>query len=85
MTARLPYPPPYQDIATLGAHLCLSTDTIDKMVREGRLPPPKNRHGKRLWKWSEVEKYLDDPDREALADDLGNRIMEATRAAANAR
>ncbi len=51
--------PPYQDIATLAHNLCLSERTIDMYVKDGRLPPPKNPGGKRLWKWSEVEAYID--------------------------
>jgi excisionase family DNA binding protein len=59
MARTLSYPPPYQDIATLSAHTTLAVRTIEIWVREGKLPAPKVRGGKRLWKWKEVEQYLD--------------------------
>jgi hypothetical protein len=51
--------PPYQDSATLCAHLCISDGTLDAWVRQGLLPPPRRIGGKRLWKWSEVVRQLD--------------------------
>ena len=51
--------PPYQDITTLTANLCISERTVDMWTKQGILPPPKNKGGKRLWKWTEVEAYLD--------------------------
>ncbi len=80
----LPYPPPYQDITTLSAHTTLAPRTIEMWVESGKLPPPKVKDGKRLWKWKEVERYLDgsagavsvSPDMEAEG------IRNATRKAA---
>lgn len=51
--------PPYQDISRLTENLCISERTVENWVRQGILPPAKNKGGKRLWKWSEVEAYLD--------------------------
>ena len=51
--------PPYQDIATLTANLSISPRTVDVWIKQGRLPPPVTRGTKRLWKWSQVEQYLD--------------------------
>ena len=31
----LPYPPPFQDLATLAQHVCMSERTIEEKVREG--------------------------------------------------
>ena len=54
--------PPYQDAATLAGNLCVHPDTVDNWVEKGILPPAKVvRGGKRLWKWSEVEAWLDQP------------------------
>ena len=63
---KLAYPPPYQDIETLCAHLCVSPSTVDHWMRLGRLPPAKvSESGKRLWKWKEVESCLDTWDERA--------------------
>ena len=51
--------PAYPDISRLTHELCISERTVDAWVKQGILPPPKNKGGKRLWKWSEVEAYLD--------------------------
>ena len=70
--------PPWQDMPTLCAHICVSPPTVDKWVAEGILPPPRARGGKQMWKWDEVDKYLDvggarSPDAEA------DRIRENVR------
>jgi len=72
------------DIATLSAHICLSENTIEKMVRQGTLPPPKQPGGKRLWKWKDVERYLEgeQDDVSPSPDDVAERIRNATRSAA---
>lgn len=52
----LPYPPPFQDKATLAQHLCLGETTIDEYVQSGLLPPPRRgrENGRLLWNWAEV-------------------------------
>ena len=77
--SRLPYPPPFMDIATLCAHLCISPTTADVWVKRGLLPAPKLRGGKRLWRWSEVEKCLGE-DEVSICPEAG-RIRDATRQA----
>jgi predicted site-specific integrase-resolvase len=72
--------PSYVDIERLCVELCISPRTVDAWIRLGILPAPRQRGGKRLWKWGEVEAYLDrdgdtSPDREA--DD----VRRATQAA----
>jgi excisionase family DNA binding protein len=80
----LPYPPPYQDIATLSEHTTLAPRTIEMWVKEGKLPPPRVRGGKRLWKWTDVERYLDgDGDAVPALDDQLECIRNATRQAAS--
>ena len=76
----LPYPPPYQDLATLAEHTTLAPRTIEEWVKLGRLPAPKVREGKRLWKWKEVERYLDGDAGavSAAPDQEATRIREAT-------
>lgn len=77
--------PPYQDIATLTENLCISERTVDVWVKQGLLPPPVTKGGKRLWKWSQVEQYLDGPSvagPEAELEDIRN---ETRRQASNAR
>lgn len=77
--------PPYQDISTLTRNLCISERTVDDWVKEGLLPEPRRKKGKRLWKWTEVEQYM---DRDATTvpaspDDQVERIRNATQAAAS--
>lgn len=56
----LPYPPPYQDLATLSEHLCVTEHTIETWVKLGRFPHPKRiAGGKRLWSWKEVERFME--------------------------
>lgn len=77
--------PPYQDIGTLTENLCISERTVDAWVKQGLLPPPVTKGGKRLWKWSQVEQYLDGPSvagPEAELEDIRN---ETRRQASNAR
>ena len=50
----LPYPPPYQDLATLSEHICAAESTIENWVKMGLFPAPKKVGGKRLWQWKEV-------------------------------
>ena len=81
MTQRIP---PYQDMLTLKQNLCLSERTIDVYVKEGRLPPPKNKGGKRLWKWSEVEAYIDGNGDTVASAELED-IRNETKKQANSR
>ena len=83
MTAREAKPcPPYQDIAHLTANLCISDRTVDAWVKDGLLPRPRLIGGKRLWKWTEVQRYIDgDEDAISSADTEAERIRNATRAA----
>lgn len=85
MTAKkkngLPYPPPWQDLPTLCEHISVSPNTIDTWVSQGILPPPRDRGGKRLWKWSEVDEKL--TFGAGSPDPIADRIRDATRAAAS--
>lgn len=55
MSRGLPYPPPYQDLATLAQHLCAGESTVEQLVALGQFPRPKMMGGKRVWKWIEVD------------------------------
>jgi predicted site-specific integrase-resolvase len=82
---KLPYPPPYQDLATLAVHLCVGESTIENWVRQGLFPAPRKVGGKRLWQWKEVERHLA-PDNDGVAaspDQQAKDITNATRAAAS--
>lgn len=80
MTEHLPYPPPWQDMATLCRHLCISEPTVDNWVKRGILPAPRLRGGKRMWRWSEVDARID-RGTDAPADPDAERIRNATRQA----
>lgn len=73
----LPYPPPFQDLPTLAAHLCAGESTIERLVREGRFPQPKKIGGKNVWRWSEVERFIDKGNTTILTNE--ESIYEATK------
>jgi hypothetical protein len=77
--------PPYQDISTLTANLCISERTVDVWVKQGLLPPPVTRGTKRLWKWSQVEQYLDGPGGNGPEAELEDIRNETRRQASGAR
>lgn len=77
--------PAYPDTATLCAHLCISDTQLDALVRRGELPPPKKMlGGKRIWKWTEVVRYIEGEADLVPASpaDEAERIRHATREAA---
>jgi hypothetical protein len=81
----LPYPPPFQDLATLAEHTGLSETTIERRVKLGTFPRPCNTDGKRIWEWKAVYRCLAKggaTDAPSAADEA-QRIREATRAAAS--
>jgi excisionase family DNA binding protein len=81
------YPPPYQDIEVLSEHLSVTRRTIDTWVKVGKLPAPRVQGGKRLWKWTDVQRYLDGDTGlvPSSPDQLAARITEATRNAIASR
>lgn len=84
MKHALPYPPAFQDLATLALHTCLSERTIERLVDEGKFPQPRrNKCGKRLWVWKEVEAFLAEPDDNPL--DEGEELYANTKALAAQR
>src|SRR5262245_8754246 len=68
--------PPWQDKATLCKHISCSADTVERWVADGILPPPRNRGGELMWKWSEVDDYLTHGGHQAA--DI-ERIRQATQ------
>lgn len=73
--------PAYLDIARLCEELCIGERTADVWVKQNLLPAPRLRGGKRLWKWKEVEQYLDGAAGlvPSSPDELATQITEATR------
>lgn len=86
MTA-LPYPPPFQDLRTLAAHICAGESTIESWVKQGIFPAPVKIGGRRLWRWKDVERCLAaTPELGAPSpDQQAEGIRNATRAAAAGR
>ncbi len=85
MTNRAPSVPPYQDISHLTQNLCISEPTVNAWVKQGILPPPRNKGGKRLWKWTEVERYLDGQEGGGLNQEMEDIRNETKRQASPAR
>jgi predicted DNA-binding transcriptional regulator AlpA len=78
----LPYPPPWQDLATLAEHICAGESTIERWVKEGIFPAPRKVGGKNLWSWKQVEKHLARSDElTASSEDELERIRNAARRA----
>lgn len=80
----IPYPPPWQDKATLCEHVCIGDTTVDDWVRRGLLPPPRKRGGKLMWKWETVDLWLDhggDPEHTHQDNDRVVRMREAMQGA----
>lgn len=76
-----PYPPPWQDIATLEGHVCTHRDTIKKWMKLYGFPSPVIRGGKELWQWSKVNDWLGlNPDIVAEAS-VAEGVRNATREA----
>ena len=80
----LPYPPPFMDLATLSAHICVAESTIENWVKMGLFPRPRKNGGKRLWEWKKVTRHLAGRDNsvQSSPDQLAERITDATRQAA---
>lgn len=87
MADRLPYPPPWQDAPTLCAHLCISEGTLDNWIRQGILPPARQRGGKRMWEWLEVDRLMRGDPGIVPADEtkVARQVYDAARRAVNAR
>lgn len=79
----LPYPPPFQDLATLSEHVCMAERTIENAVKMGMFPKPKMQGGKRLWRWKDVERHLaaDGDAAPTTPAEQAERIRDATRKA----
>lgn len=71
--------PPFQDLKTLAGNTCIGESTIERMVAEGRFPPPRRKLlGKRIWVWKEVEAFLSKPDDDAADKPTTGGILENT-------
>ena len=85
MTARgTSFIPPWQDLATLSAHICTGESTIENWVKLGLFPAPRKIGGKRLWRLADVEKHLagNSESTQSTSTNLLQRITDGTRAAA---
>ena len=56
---------------------------VDAWVKLGLLPPPKKRGGKLMWRWAEVDRYLENggAKEQCSADAQAEAIRHATRQA----
>lgn len=84
-TSRLGYPPPWMDMATLCAHICVGATTVDTWVAKGILPAPRKRGGKLMWKWAEVDEKLTLGEVAGTPETEAERIKNGTRRAAESR
>lgn len=52
--------PPWQDAPTLAWHLSISLHSVENWVAAGIIPPGRQRGGKVMWKWAEVDAWMMD-------------------------
>jgi len=73
--------PSYVDAPRLCEELSIGERTVDAWVRQGIIPAPIQRGHKRLWKWTEVERYLEDggPNMPTSADAKADEVRNATK------
>lgn len=73
--------PAWVDMERLCHETCLSDRTVDAWVREGRLPAPKVRGRKLMWRWKEVDAYLErgGPEVRKSANPTPDEIADAVR------
>ena len=69
---RRPYLPDYVDASTLAYRICVSESTVENWVRCGKLPRPTVFFGLSRWKWSDIERLIDQP-----ADQDHDEILNA--------
>lgn len=69
--------PSYMDIRRVSFETSYSESTIENLLKKGKFPRPKIKCGKRVWKWIEVEAFMDREDDEPLSD--AERITQAGR------
>lgn len=74
--------PPWQDAVTLAWHLSISLHSVENWVAAGIIPPGRQRGGKIMWKWSEVDAWMTDGSpnaRPGSIKDAVKREREADR------
>ncbi len=70
--------PAFMNAQRLAAELTVSTATVRRWARDGKIPPGKSpAGGVRLWQWSEVQRKLGVGQR-SQAVDWERRIDDAT-------
>jgi hypothetical protein len=69
--------PTWVDMARLCFETCLSERTVDDWVRQGLLPAGRLRGGKLMWRWSEVDEWI---ERGGPEQSIEDGIRERTRA-----
>jgi predicted DNA-binding transcriptional regulator AlpA len=75
--------PQYVDLRRLAREISWGESTIEAAVKAGTFPQPRKKCGKRVWKWKEVEEYLDAPDSVASPVNLAEKIRKATLMVSN--
>lgn len=74
--------PAYMDIKRVVFETSYSESTIENLLRLCKFPRPRNKCGKRVWKWIEIEAFMDREDDAPLSE--AERICQATKRLSNA-
>lgn len=78
--------PAWVDMARLCREICSCPSSVDILVRDRKLPPPKRLRGKFLWRWKDVDAWIEaegPPGEESVS--LEARIRDETRQALRRR
>lgn len=51
--------PTWMDAAALCQELSISVNTLDNWMKKERFPQARLRGGKRFWRWSEVDQWME--------------------------
>lgn len=72
--------PAWVDMNRLCREICSCPSSVDILVRDRKLPPPKRLRGKLLWRWKDVDAWLEaeGPPGEQ-SDSLEARITASAR------
>ena len=72
--------PQWVDTARLCRETCLSESTVDAWVRQGLLPHPRKRGGKNMWRWAEVDDWLENGPPNAQPTQDNDRVVRMREA-----
>lgn len=68
--------PMWMDLQALAGNICCSERTVLNWVDQGILPAPKKRGGKLMWRWKDVDDWLENGPPSERVVSLADRIRQ---------